>query len=85
MLIYCDLLWPKESTACDFMVNSSDESEPNWLEPQLELKDFQLGSAQLVIYSCQLKNQKSAKTSQNFNSHLKTYFWSESYINYVGK
>ena len=23
----------------------SDESEPSWLEPELELKDFQLGSA----------------------------------------
>ena len=26
-------------------LKSSDESEPSWLEPQLELKDFQLGSA----------------------------------------
>ena len=25
--------------------NSSDQFEPSWLEPQLELKDFQLGSA----------------------------------------
>ena len=24
---------------------TSDESEPSWLGPQLELKDFQLGSA----------------------------------------
>ena len=24
---------------------TSDESEPSWLEPELELKDFQLGSA----------------------------------------
>ena len=24
---------------------NSDESEPSWLEPELELKDFQLGSA----------------------------------------
>ena len=27
------------------LVHSSDESEPSWLEPELELKDFQLGSA----------------------------------------
>ena len=28
-----------------FMVAISDESEPSWLKPELELKDFQLGSA----------------------------------------
>ena len=26
----------------------SDESEPSWLEPQLELKDFQLGSDRIL-------------------------------------
>ena len=26
-------------------ISQSDESEPSWLEPELELKDFQLGSA----------------------------------------
>ena len=26
-------------------IDSSDESELSWLEPELELKDFQLGSA----------------------------------------
>ena len=29
---------------------NSDESEPSWLEPELELKDFQLGSARLVTF-----------------------------------
>ena len=28
-----------------FRVRTSDESEPSWLKPQLELEDFQLGSA----------------------------------------
>ena len=28
----------------------SDESEPSWLEPYLELKDFQLGSARDLFY-----------------------------------
>ena len=28
----------------------SDESEPSWLEPELELKDFQLGSARDLFY-----------------------------------
>ena len=29
----------------EFYLSTSDESEPSWLEPELELKDFQLGSA----------------------------------------
>ena len=32
------------STSDEYLF-SSDESEPSWLEPELELKDFQLGSA----------------------------------------
>ena len=37
-------------------VRSSDEPEPSWLEPQLELKDFQLGSARdLFHFSSELK------------------------------
>ena len=44
----------------------SDESEPSWLEPELELKDFQLGSAHdLFFIQLEMKNQ--AKTSQNFD------------------
>ena len=35
---------------------TSDESEPIWLEPQLELKDFQLGSAcDLFHFSSELE------------------------------
>ena len=35
---------------------TSDESEPSWLEPELELKDIQLGSARdLFLFSSQLK------------------------------
>ena len=35
---------------------TSDESEPSWLEPELELKDFQLGSARdLFRFSSKLK------------------------------
>jgi hypothetical protein len=32
------------------MIATSDECEPSWPEPYLELKDFQLGSARLVIF-----------------------------------
>ena len=34
----------------------SDEPEPSWLEPGLELNNFQLGSARLVTFSIQLGN-----------------------------
>ena len=47
------------------MLISSDEPEPSWLEPGLELNNFQLGLARLVAFSIQLGNflikaQKSA-------------------------
>ena len=35
-----------------YSVNASDESEPSWLEPELELKDFQLGSARDLFPFC---------------------------------
>ena len=38
------------------IVFSSDEPEPSWLEPGLELNNFQLGSARLVTFSIQLGN-----------------------------
>ena len=38
----------------------SDASEPSWLEPQLELKDFQLGSAR-DLFSFSLKSKISQK------------------------
>ena len=36
---------------------TSDESEPSWLEPELELKDFQLGSARLVAFFSSAQNR----------------------------
>ena len=53
----------------------SDESEPSWHEPELELKDFQLGSAQLVAFSPSARNQKLAQNEPKFDFELKTYFW----------
>ena len=35
-------------------LGASDESEPSWLEPELELNNFQLDSARLVTFSIQL-------------------------------
>ena len=53
--------------------NVSDEPKPSWLEPQLELKDFQLGSARdLFHFSSEL--EIDWKTSWNFISQLNTYF-----------
>ena len=37
---------------------TSDEPEPSSLEPWLELKDFQLGSAWLVTFFSSARNQK---------------------------
>ena len=49
-------------------VRDSDESEPSWLKPELELKDFQLGLARLVTFLSSARNRKSAETSRNFYS-----------------
>ena len=38
------------------MLPFSDEPEPSWLEPGLELNNFQLDSARLVAFSIQLGN-----------------------------
>ena len=39
-----------------YYLDSSDGSEPSWLEPELELKDFQLGSARnLFLFSSKSK------------------------------
>ena len=40
-ILSCEL----RGLSTNFLPHTSDESEPSWLEPQLELKDFQLGSA----------------------------------------
>ena len=42
----------------------SDESEPSWLEPELELKDFQLGS---WPFSLQLEIENRPKRAEIFN------------------
>ena len=56
------------------ILNTSDETEPSWLEPELKLKDFELGSssARLVTFFSSARKQKSAKTSRNF--HLFNFF-----------
>ena len=36
---------------------SSDESEPSWLEQELELKEFQLGLARLVAFFSSARNR----------------------------
>ena len=46
------------------MMVTSDEFEPSWLEPQLELKDFQLGSARDLFQSA--RNRKSAQNEPKF-------------------
>ena len=38
------------------MLPFSDEPEPSWLEPGLELNNFQLDSARLVTFTIQLGN-----------------------------
>ena len=45
------------------ILKTSDESEPIWLEPELELKDFQLGMAWLVTFSPSARNRNEPKTS----------------------
>ena len=44
-------------------VSTSDRSKLSWLEPELELKDFQLGLAWLVTFFHSARNQKLAETS----------------------
>ena len=48
-----------------YILFTSDESEPSWLEPKLELKDFQLRLACGFFHSA--RNRKSAETSRNFD------------------
>ena len=47
-------------------VFGSDESELSWLEPELELKEIQLGSARLVTFSPSARNQKLAQNEPKF-------------------
>ena len=50
-----------------YVVHRSDESEPSWLKPELELKDFQLGSARLVTFFPSARNRKSAENELKFS------------------
>jgi hypothetical protein len=41
-----------EASVClELWIASSDESDPSWLEPGLELNNFQLGSARDLFHS----------------------------------
>ena len=61
----------------------SDGSEPSWLEPALELKDFQLGSDLIVTFFPSAQNRKSAENEPIFFSSFcfaiatTSYFHSE--------
>jgi hypothetical protein len=44
-----------------YYLSTSNEPEPSWLEPKLELKDFQLGSARLVTLFTAARRRKLAK------------------------
>ena len=57
-----------------FCLYTSDESEPSWLKPELELKDFQLGSARLVAFFSSARNQKLAQNEPKF------WFWFDFFI-----
>ena len=43
--MYVSMCSAEMQDGIESLVVASDESEPSWLEPELELKDFQLGSA----------------------------------------
>ena len=47
-------------------IEVSDESEPSWLEPELELQDFQLVSAWLVTFFPSARNRKSVENEPIF-------------------
>ena len=48
--IQCLLMSPFGEEMIFAIVACSDESELSWLEPELELKDFQVGSARLEAF-----------------------------------
>ena len=54
-------------------VNVSDESEPSWLEPELELKGFQLGSAR-DLFPFSSKSKIGQKRAEIFNFHFLFFF-----------
>ena len=56
--------WVSSAVAWELILSSSDESEPSWLKPELELKDFQLSSWPFPL---QLEIENQPKTSWNFD------------------
>jgi hypothetical protein len=60
---YCQTTLRSRTMGSNHILSSSDESEPSCLEPDLKLKDFQLGSA----FSPQLEIENWPKKSQNFD------------------
>ena len=64
-------------------IQTFDESEPSWLEPLLELKDFQLGSVRLVAFFNSAR--KLVEKEPKFNSQSKTNFWLSFIINLYWK
>ena len=58
------------------ILNTSDETEPSWLEPELKLKDFELGSssARLVTFFSSARNPKSAENEPKFLFFFKFSF-----------
>ena len=54
--------WEKEQRL--YCADSSDEPEPSLLLPELELKDFQLGSAH-DLFAVSSKSKKAEKRAEN--------------------
>jgi hypothetical protein len=52
-----------------YIYTFSDESEPSWLEPELELKDFQLGSAR-DLFPFSSKSKIGRKRAENLILNL---------------
>ena len=55
-------------------IPTSDESEPSWLEPWLELKDFRLGSGPFFT---QLETKNWPKVSRNFDFVILNNYFSK--------
>ena len=55
----CHLWYSKDSQST--YLPTSDEPEPSWLEPYLELKDFQLGSARDLFHFSSKIGRKRAE------------------------
>ena len=69
--MYVSMCSAEMQDGIESLVVASDESEPSWLEPELELKDFQLGSARLVTFFLSARNRKSAENEPIFFYHFR--------------